>query len=176
MTKTGEFVNQELGFDIDNIDVPLVGDAVLDQMEGAPVEGQKSPGDAVDQGGQAQVPQGQADAFTAEDIFFISDALLNLPTVIWTKLPERDPERIKTFNEQFHKYCVRKGINPWDYFLDEFGMIMAIIPIAKSYRDDYGELYTKPKKDKAKGKLDVDHENYMRVEEEKEAKEDGREE
>lgn len=174
-TMTGDFVDQELGFDIDNIDVPLVGDSVLDQVEGGPVEGQKSPGDAVAQGGQAQVPQGQAGDFSAEDVFFISDALLNLPTVIWTKLPERDPEKVKTFNEQFWKYCVRKGIDPWDYFFDEFGIIMAVVPIAKSYMDDYKEHYSKEAKAKAKHELDKDHEHYVEIEEAKEVKNSGTE-
>lgn len=167
-TMTGdEFVNEELGFDIENIDVPLVGDAVLDKVEGGPVEGQKSQGDAVDQGGQAQVPQGPADDFTAQDIYFISDALINLPSVIWTKLPERDQSQVKTFNDQFHKYCIKKGIDPWEYFFDEFGLVMAIIPVVKSYRDDYMEFYKKPKDEQVKHKLDVDHENYINIEKEK---------
>ena len=175
-TMTGDFVDQELGFDIDNIDVPLVGDSVLDQLDGAPVEGQKSGDDS--QGtatGQGQVQSGQNADFSAEDVFFISDALLNLPTVIWTKLPERDPEKVKTFNEQFWKYCVRKGIDPWDYFFDEFGIIMAVVPIAKSYMDDYKELYSKEAKAKAKHELDKDHEHYVEIEEAKEVKNSGTE-
>ena len=169
-TMTGdEFVNEELGFDIENIDVPLVGDAVLDKVEGGPVEGQKSQGDAVDQGGQAQVPQGQADDFTAEDILLISDALINLPVMFWGKLPERDPNQVKTFSDQFYKYCIRKDINPFDYFFDEFGMAMAILPICKSYMDDYKEMYgKKSKEEKVKYELDKDHEHYTEVEKAKE--------
>ena len=175
-TMTGDFVDQELGFDIDNVDVPLVGDAVLDQVEGGPVEGQKigddSQGSAV---GQGQVPAGQIDGFTLDETFIISDALINLPSMVWGKLPERDPEHIKGFNEQFYKYCLRKDINPFDYFFDEFGMVMAVIPILKSYMDDYKELYSKEAKAKAKHELDKDHEHYVEIEEAKEVKNSGTE-
>lgn len=168
---TGDFVDQELGFDINNIDVPLVGDAILDKVEDAPSVGQKSQGTAEKGDGQAATTQ--AANPTAQDIYFISDALINLPTVVWTKLPERDPEKIKTFNEQLHKYCMKKGIDPWEYFFDEFGMAMAIIPVLKSYRDDYVELYSKPKKEEVKHELDKDHEHYKEVEDKKEVIESG---
>lgn len=168
---TGEFNDEELGFDVDNVNIPLVGDAVLDKVEGGPVEGQKIGDDSQGPtGDQGQGAAGQAGDFSAQDVYFISDALLNLPTVIWTKLPERDPEKIKVFNQEFHRYCVRKGVNPWDYFFEEFGLAMAVLPILVSYRTDYIELYSKPKKDKVKHGLDVDHENYMKTENEREEK------
>lgn len=162
-----EFVNEELGFDVENVEIPLVGDQVLDKVEDAPVEVQKSQGLDKAAGGEATV-----DSFTAEDIFFISDALLNLPTVIWTKLPEREPEKIKTFNKEFHRYCVRKGVNPWDYFFAEFGMVMAVIPILVSYREDYVEFYGKKKDKKETDKLNLDHEHRKEIDEQKEVSKD----
>ena len=164
-----EFNGEALGFDVENVIIPEISGATLDKVEGAvPSTGQKTEG----------LVQKQADADpnglgTAEDIFFISDALLNLPTIIWTKLPERDPEKIKIFNKEFHRYCVRKGINPWDYFFAEFGMAMAALPILVSYGKDYNEFYKKDKTKKEGDKLNLDHEHKKEVDDKQEVEADG---
>ena len=74
---TESFVDEALGFDVENVEIPLVGDAVLDQVEDAPVGVQKNEGLAEKAGGENKTGD-----FTVENVFFISDALLNLPTLI----------------------------------------------------------------------------------------------
>ena len=169
-----EFNNEALSFDVENIVIPEISETVLDPVEAVegvvPAVGQKTEGtEGVAQAQTVADPNGLG---SAEDIFFISDALLNFPTVIWTKLPERDPEKIKTFNKELHRYCVRKGINPWDYFFSEFGMVMAALPILISYGKDYNTFYKNDKEKKQGDKLNLDYDHKKELDEEVEAKTD----
>ncbi len=52
--------------------------------------------------------------YTEEDLLFMSETMWSLPQLIWEKLPDRDPEKLKKWNNTFYKYCVKKGINPFE--------------------------------------------------------------
>lgn len=110
-------------------------------MVSTPSKGDKSKGVAT-----AQTSAVIYDIGPVEDLLFISEALINLPCVIWDKLPQRDPDRIGAFNKAFHRYCVRKSIDPWTYFFDEFEMAMMLITILAGYRKDHIKYYPKNKK------------------------------
>lgn len=73
--------------------------------------------------------------FTESDLMFISTTLWTLPSVIVEDVPEPEESDLQNFNRQFYLYCVRKGINPYDYFFDEFPLAIAAISMgAKMYK------------------------------------------
>jgi hypothetical protein len=63
--------------------------------------------------------------YSEDDLMFITETFWNIPCIFFEKIPPRDPEKVKKFNTQFFKYCRKKGINPWDYFFDEFPLAMS---------------------------------------------------
>jgi len=160
--KTTTFKNEPLSFDIQNVNFEFDGSAKLDQAVTAPSKGAKST-----QVAQAQISSTETDIGTVEDLLFISEAIVNLPCVIWGKLPPRDPEKIGAFNKAFHRYCTRKGIDPWSMFFDEFEMVMMSITILAGYRKDYVELYKKPIDKKDTDVLNLDYNHAKELEEDK---------
>jgi len=160
--KPTTFKDEPLSFDIQNVNFELDGSANLDPAVTAPSKGAKSA-----QVVQTQIPGCTTDIGTVEDLLFISEALVNLPCVIWGKLPPRDPEKIGAFNKAFHRYCTRKGIDPWSMFFDEFEMVMMSITILAGYRTDYVELYKKPSDKKDTNVLNLDYNHAKELEEDK---------
>lgn len=107
--------------------------------------------------------------YTEEDLLFITETFWNLPCIFLDKLPPRDPEKLKKFNTQFFKYCRKKGINPWDYFFDEFPLAMAGIGMGMGIWRDYKEQYKSngKKESKEEKKLSSDYEHDKQVAEQK---------
>lgn len=103
--------------------------------------------------------------FSIEDLAFISESLINLPTMIWDKLPQRKPEQIESFNKAFFRYCQKKNINPFDYLFEEFEILIIVLGIVGSYRRDHKEFYGKEKETKDTDKLNIDHSHYQDVNE-----------
>jgi len=50
-----------------------------------------------------------------------------MPAMIFQDIPEPEEEDLDTFNHQLYRYCVRKNIDPFDYFFDELPLLMATI-------------------------------------------------
>lgn len=101
--------------------------------------------------------------FDEEDTMFISETLISLPTMIWDKLPMREPEQVQKFNKAFCRYCIKKNIDPFDYLFDEFELGMIAISIAAGYRRDYMELYKKDEEKKVEEKQNAEYNHYADV-------------
>jgi len=94
-------------------------------------------------------------SFDVDDLMILSDSVINtLPCAIWSKLPPIPEEKVKAFNLELYKYCVRKGIDPRDYLFDEFGLVMTGVGIAATHWDNYQQLYGKGAKEKASASND----------------------
>lgn len=75
--------------------------------------------------------------FFEQDCHFICQSFLQLPAVLWGKHLIRKEEQVKPFSHAFYNYCLRKGINPFDYFFDELPLIITGIGLVKGMRDDH---------------------------------------
>jgi hypothetical protein len=103
-----------------------------------------------------------AEAFTEEDCLFMSEALWALPSVVWDRVPSPDPVKLRKWNGIFFKYCVKKGINPFDYLFDELPLIIATAGLAAPMWK--GFKATEPPKEPAKpvpGAEDYEHEKKV---------------
>lgn len=113
--------------------------------------------------------------YTEDDLMFMSETIWSLPQLIWEKLPDRDPEKLRKWNAQLYRYCVKKGINPFEWFFDELPLAIVTIGLAgRTYRD-YKEIYGKDVKDirsKEEKKLssDFDHEKELAEQKERDIK------
>jgi hypothetical protein len=106
------------------------------------------------------------EVFTEDDCMFMSEALWSLPGIILDKIPEPDPVKLKKWNAVFFRYCLKKGINPYDLLFDELPLIIATAGIAapmwKAYKANA------PPKEPAKPALGAeDYEHEKKVAEEK---------
>jgi len=90
--------------------------------------------------------------FIERDCHFICQSFLQIPAVIWGKHLIRTDEQVQPFSHAFYNYCLRKGINPYDYFFDEFPLIVTGIALGKGLRDDHLKFKKeqKEKKDETK--------------------------
>lgn len=101
-------------------------------------------------------PTGEAEAkaeapafeitYTEDDLLFISQACWSIPQMIWPKLDDPDRDRVEQFNKQFYRYCRKKGIDPFEWFFDEFGLVVATIGVAAPMVRDYRAKYVDGKK------------------------------
>lgn len=131
-------------------------------------------------GVEGQQPQVPTTDLVEEDMLFMSEMLWSLPQLYWNKLPDRNPKQIAMFNKALYKYCLKKGIDPNDYFFDEFGLIMASVTIGVGIKKDHG-IYYKGKDDgtvtddtpkvgkplTTEEKLNIDFEHKKEVDEQK---------
>ena len=110
------------------------------------------------------------DDYTEEDVMFITESVVSLPSIFFPKVPLRTKEQIIPFNHQFYRYCKKKGINPFEYFFDEFGLAMAGLGLAGGIWRDYKEQYSKNGKEETREekKLSSDFEHAKQVAEQKE--------
>lgn len=110
------------------------------------------------------------DDYTEEDVMFITESVTSLPSIFFPKVPLRTREQITPFNHQFYRYCKKKGINPFEYFFDEFGLAMAGLGLAGEIWRDYQEHYSKNGKEETKQdkKLSSDFDHAKQVAEQKE--------
>lgn len=104
--------------------------------------------------------------YTEDDLMFMSETIWSLPQLVWEKLPDRDPEKLRKWNNQLYRYCVKKGINPFEWFFDELPIAIATIGLAGGAYRDYKEVYGKNGKDTRSEKdkklsSDYDHEKEI---------------
>ena len=86
------------------------------------------------------------DDFTVEDCEMLCNSIINVPSIFAGAYLIRTPEQVKPFANELYKYCVKKGINPMDYFFDEFGLLIAGVTLAGGMYKDYTEHKEKEKK------------------------------
>jgi len=117
-------------------------------------------------------PTAPSPDFTEDDLMFLSESVWNLPGIFLDKLPPRDPEKLKKWNAQFYRYCVKKGINPWEWFFDELPLALASIGMVGGIWRDYKEQYRNNNNGKEQSKQDEklssDFEHAKQVAEKKE--------
>lgn len=115
------------------------------------------------------------DDYTEDDLMFITESVTSLPSIFFPKVPLRKKEQLTPFNHQFYRYCKKKGINPFEYFFDEFGLFMAGMGLAGGIWRDYKEHYSKNGKELTredkKLSSDFDHEQQIAASKEKDIQE-----
>ena len=67
---------------------------------------------------------------TEEDCLFLSEALWSLPNLIVDRVPVPNHDKLVKWNAQLFRYCVRKGINPYDYIFNELPLVLATAALA----------------------------------------------
>ena len=75
----------------------------------------------------------------------------NIPSVIFGEHLILEESQTNGFAKQFHIYCVKKGVNPFEYLFDEFGLVIAALPIVQYMRTEhtkFKEIKEKTKRDK----------------------------
>lgn len=111
------------------------------------------------------------DDYTEEDVMFISESVASLPSIFFPKVPLRTKEQVIPFNHQFYRYCKKKGINPFEFFFDEFGLLMAGAGLAggiwRDYKDNYGSTRREETKEDKKLSADFEHEKQVAEQKEK---------
>ncbi len=99
--------------------------------------------------------------YTEDDLMFMSETIWSLPQLVWEKLPDRDPEKLRKWNNQLYRYCMKKGIDPFAWFFDELPLAIATIGLAggtyRDYKEAYGKKDTRSKEDK---KLSSDYNRF----------------
>ena len=100
--------------------------------------------------------------FTEDDLLFLTSALWSLPNVIWERVPVPDAEKLGKWNHQFYRYCVKKGINPYDFLFDELPLAIATVSVAGDMWKAY-KASAPPEERKApiKGAEDWQHEKDL---------------
>lgn len=163
MTNTSTPQSSELDFKDEKFEVIPVPGKVAPSSEGQDTE-------AKEPGAGPPGPGTPGMDYTEDDLMFLSETFWNIPCIFFEKIPPRDPQKVKAFNTQFYRYCRKKGINPWDYFFDEFPLAMAGIGMGMGIWRDYKEQYKKNGKTESKEdkKLSSDYEHDKQVAEQKE--------
>ena len=106
---------------------------------------------------------------TEEEMMDFTAALFSLPTIVWDKIPQRTTKQLTPFNRALYIYCNKKGIDPYDYFFDEFPLLLAGIGVCGGIYRDYKELYPKKEENKKKDAWKEDTVKYN-VEKDKEGR------
>lgn len=150
--KNGSETSSELKFVDEKLHVIPDLAEIFDRPSGAP---ESAPGAEVQAGPQVRVPGITAPElpgpdFSEDDLLFMSEAIWSLPNMVWDRVPVPEPDKLEKWNHQFYRYCVKKGINPFDWFFDEFPLAIATISMG-------GEMYkgykaSEPRKEEVKSK------------------------
>lgn len=115
-----------------------------------------------------------SDAYTEEDLIFLTESVVTLPSIIFPKIPPRTKEQIAPFNHQLYLYCKKKGLNPYEYFFDEFGIAMAGLGLAagiyRDYKENYGNGAKEETRENKKLSSDFDHANKVAQQKEQDIK------
>lgn len=61
--------------------------------------------------------------FTEEDCVDLAETIWNTPGMMLGDHLDPDPKKVAKFGRELYKYCTKKGIDPTDWFFDEFGLI-----------------------------------------------------
>ncbi len=142
---------------------------VDEKFEVIPVSAPVKPADEQAPESPGAISLAVADDYSEEDLLFITESVVSLPSIFLPKIPLRTKEQIAPFNHQFYRYCKKKGINPFEFFFDEFGLMMAGAGLAGGIYRDYKEHYSNGKKPETKEdkKLASDFEHAKQVAEQK---------
>ena len=100
------------------------------------------------EGGEVVVDE---EEFSLDDSKNICQAMWNIPSVIFGEHLILEESQTNGFAKQFHIYCVKKGVNPFEYLFDEFGLVIAALPIVQYMRTEhtkFKEIKEKTKRDK----------------------------
>lgn len=103
-----------------------------------------------------------SEEFTIEDCKYICTSLWNLPAMFWGDHLVLEAVKIDAFANQFYRYCIKKEINPYDYFFDEFPLAITAIGLGS-------ELWRKHKEHKEGEKKDSREKSPKEKEEEDKA-------
>ena len=68
-------------------------------------------------------PEAEA-AVTIEECRDVTMMIVNIPGMFGMSHLARDEQQCAPFAKELHKYCERKGLDPRDWFFDEFGMCL----------------------------------------------------
>lgn len=101
--------------------------------------------------GGEEVPS-QIEEFTIEDAKFICASILNVPGMFWGDHLLFQVGETDKFAEQFHRYCLKKGIDPWEYFFDELPLVIAGLGLAQIIRKRHIEHKEQEKKKEGREK------------------------
>lgn len=145
--KTGTGSESGLQFVDEKFDVQMV----------APTSAPVKPGtESTEKGPGVPAPTinvGYVPDYTEEELLFLSESLWGIPGMFFEKLPERNPEKIKKWNHHLYLYCVKKGINPFEYVADELPLVIITAGLASGLWRDYRDAYRNGAgKDKTKEK------------------------
>jgi len=135
-----KFVNEEFTIKDTTVAVPLMEDTASETIPGEP-EG--SPPDS------SQPPLA---ALSEDDLYWVSNLVVNAPTYLWTKLPVRDEKTVISFNQALLRYCQKKHIDVNDYLFDEMELLILSIGLFTTYKSEYKDLYSAEKKQKEQQK------------------------
>jgi hypothetical protein len=108
--------------------------------------------------------------YSEDDLMFMTETIWSLPQLVFEKLPDRDPEKLRKWNNQLYRYCMKKGIDPFAWFFDELPLAIATIGLAGGTYRDYKEAYPKNKdiRSKEDKKLSSDYDHEKEIAEKKE--------
>ena len=128
-------------------------DVKVEELPPTPIEQPPIEGKGAIEGEEEAPPE--EEEFSLDDSKNICQALWNIPSVIFGECLILEENRTNGFAKQFHIYCIKKGINPYDYFFDEFGLVMAALPIVQYMKKQHTEFKATQEGAKGKAKQDV---------------------
>ena len=128
----------------------IKADVAVEELPLTPIE-QPPGGEGALEGGEEVVEE---EEFSLKDSQSICQSLWNIPAVFLGDHLILEATQTNSFAKHFHIYCIKKGIDPFDYFFDEFGIAMAALPLAQSLLKAHREF--KATQEGAKGKTKQD--------------------
>ena len=93
-------------------------------------------------------------AVTLDECKDVTMMIVNIPGMFGMSHLTRDEQQCAPFAKELHKYCERKGLDPRDWFFDEFGMCLTGFGLVGGMWKDHKEYKAEHKNDKKK-KVDV---------------------
>lgn len=114
----------------------IKADVEVEELPPTLIEQSPSEGEGAVEGGEVV----EEEEFCLDDSKNICQAMWNIPSVFFGEHLIVEENQTNGFAKQFHIYCIKKGINPYDYFFDEFGLVMAALPIVQYMKKQHTEF------------------------------------
>ena len=155
-----------------NIDFSSVDIVPIEQVEPEQqVESDETEAREVEQQPQPSVENAE------EDLMLLSSGIWSMPGMIFNRLEPLSEEQVKGWNRQLYLYCQKKGIDPFSYLFDEFGLLLSTVTLGAGIFRDYQDKYPKNQKRELTSKERMkegveDYEHHKDVEREAQQKED----